>query len=96
MDNIRVSIAEMENIENQLQQRTEDSQAKLQETLLTFSIAGAINLALLALVQIIANLLINAMKFVDEGVSPQIKVSAEIRGECVRLWVEDNGIGIYV
>jgi CHASE3 domain sensor protein len=51
MDNIRASIAEMENIENQLlQQRTKESQAKLQETLLTFSIAAAINLALLALV----------------------------------------------
>jgi PAS domain S-box-containing protein len=46
------------------------------------------------LVQVITNLLTNAMKFVDEGVSPQIKVWAEIHGECVRLWVEDNGIGI--
>ncbi|NEU75762.1 PAS domain-containing protein [Hassallia byssoidea VB512170] len=46
------------------------------------------------LVQVITNLLTNAMKFVDDGVSPQIKVWAEIHGECVRLWVEDNGIGI--
>jgi len=46
------------------------------------------------LVQVIANLLINAMKFVDNGVQPQIKVWAEMRGECVRVWVEDNGIGI--
>jgi PAS domain S-box-containing protein len=46
------------------------------------------------LVQVIANLLINAMKFVDNGVQPQITVWAEMRGECVRLWVEDNGIGI--
>ncbi|MBD0314705.1 MAG: CHASE3 domain-containing protein, partial [Microcoleus sp. T3-bin5] len=51
MDNIRASIAEMKDIENQLlQQRSKESQAKLQETLLTFSIATAINLALLALV----------------------------------------------
>jgi signal transduction histidine kinase len=46
------------------------------------------------LVQVIANLLINAMKFVENGVQPQITVWAEMRGECVRLWVEDNGIGI--
>lgn len=46
------------------------------------------------LVQVIANLLINAMKFVGNGVQPQITVWAEMRGECVRLWVEDNGIGI--
>ncbi|MBD0266637.1 MAG: CHASE3 domain-containing protein [Tolypothrix sp. Co-bin9] len=46
------------------------------------------------LVQVIANLLVNAMKFVDNGVQPQITVWAEKRGECVRLWVEDNGIGI--
>ncbi|MBW4571844.1 MAG: CHASE3 domain-containing protein [Tolypothrix carrinoi HA7290-LM1] len=51
MDNIRADIADMENIENQLlQQRTQESQAKLQETLLTFFIAAVINLALLALV----------------------------------------------
>jgi signal transduction histidine kinase len=55
------------------------------------------------LVQIIANLLTNAMKFVAPGIQPQIRIWTETpvpppdrAGEkkWVRLWVEDNGIGI--
>ena len=44
--------------------------------------------------QVFANLLGNAMKFVAPGVRPQIRLRAEDRGTGVRLWVEDNGIGI--
>lgn len=43
--------------------------------------------------QIVVNLLLNAVKFVA-GVNPQICIWAEQQGERVRLWVEDNGIGI--
>lgn len=46
------------------------------------------------LVQAVANLLSNAAKFVAAGVQPRIRVRTEKRGELVRLWVEDNGIGI--
>ncbi len=46
------------------------------------------------LFQILTNLLTNAIKFVATGVSPQVRVWAEECGEWVRLWVEDNGIGI--
>ncbi|MBW4527261.1 MAG: response regulator [Phormidium tanganyikae FI6-MK23] len=46
------------------------------------------------LVQVISNLLSNAIKFVEADVQPQITVWAEQRGERVRLWIEDNGIGI--
>ncbi len=44
--------------------------------------------------QVFANLLSNAMKFVAPGVRPHIRLRSEERGEVVRLWVEDNGIGI--
>ncbi len=44
--------------------------------------------------QVIANLLLNAMKFVAPGTVPQIRVYAESRCERVRLSIEDNGIGI--
>jgi signal transduction histidine kinase len=44
--------------------------------------------------QIITNLLTNAIKFVASGVQPQVRIWTEHRGGCVRLWVEDNGIGI--
>jgi PAS domain S-box-containing protein len=46
------------------------------------------------LIQILTNLLTNAIKFVSPGVKPQIRVWSEQRDNCIRLWVEDNGIGI--
>jgi signal transduction histidine kinase len=46
------------------------------------------------LMQALSNLLGNAVKFVKAGVTPKIRVWSERRGEDVRIWVEDNGIGI--
>ncbi len=59
------------------------------------------------LVQVVVNLLTNAIKFVPAGVQPCVCVRAEARTDAghtdgqptgarraVRLWVEDNGIGI--
>jgi len=46
------------------------------------------------LVQSIANLIANGIKFVAPGVKPRVRVRSE-RGEgVIRLIVEDNGIGI--
>jgi PAS domain S-box-containing protein len=47
-----------------------------------------------SLAQAISNLLGNAVKFVPAGEPPRIVVRTEARGPKVRLWVEDNGIGI--
>jgi len=46
------------------------------------------------LVQIAANLISNAVKFVPEDTRPRLCIRCEDRDERVRLWVEDNGIGI--
>jgi PAS domain S-box-containing protein len=46
------------------------------------------------IVQVVSNLLSNAVKFVLPGVLPEIKVYSERHDEGLRLWVEDNGIGI--
>ena len=49
------------------------------------------------LTQVVINLFTNAVKFVAPDVSPQIKVWTEQRLDSqpmVRLWIEDNGIGI--
>jgi len=46
------------------------------------------------LAQVVGNLLSNALKFVEPPAAPRVKVWAEEDGEMVRLWVEDNGIGI--
>jgi signal transduction histidine kinase len=47
-----------------------------------------------SLTQVISNLLTNAVKFVATGTAPRVRVWAEkIEGD-VRLWIDDNGIGI--
>ncbi|MGV3771706.1 MAG: PAS domain S-box protein, partial [Verrucomicrobiales bacterium] len=46
------------------------------------------------LTQCFSNLLGNAVKFVEAGKTPKVKVWAEERDAKVRFWVEDNGIGI--
>jgi signal transduction histidine kinase len=47
------------------------------------------------LVQVVTNLLSNAVKFVGDGIPPVVRVRTERRTSArLRLWVEDNGIGI--
>ncbi|MHB8454267.1 MAG: PAS domain S-box protein [Acidiferrobacterales bacterium] len=46
------------------------------------------------LVQIVSNLISNAVKFISAGIEARVRLWAEDRGCYVRLWVEDNGIGI--
>ena len=47
-----------------------------------------------ALTQCVANLLNNAIKFVVPGTNPHVRVWTERMDNCVRLSIEDNGIGI--
>ena len=46
------------------------------------------------LTQCFSNLLGNAVKFVRPGQKPVIRIRAEPRQDWVRLWVEDQGIGV--
>jgi signal transduction histidine kinase len=46
------------------------------------------------LTQVLVNLLSNAIKFVAPGISPEITIRTEQQNKEIRLWVEDNGIGI--
>jgi signal transduction histidine kinase len=46
------------------------------------------------LTQCFSNLLDNAVNFVAPGTIPYIRVRAEEKESRVRLWVEDNGIGL--
>ncbi|RMH16019.1 MAG: PAS domain S-box protein, partial [Gemmatimonadetes bacterium] len=49
---------------------------------------------LTTLVQVVSNLVSNALKFVPEGRTPRVTIRAEERDDVVRLWVEDNGVGV--
>lgn len=46
------------------------------------------------LVQVVANLISNALKFVARDVRPGVRIRAKRRGPVVQLQVKDNGIGI--
>ena len=46
------------------------------------------------LTQVLFNLVNNALKFAVPGVAPAVRLRWEKRGEFVRVWVEDDGIGI--
>ncbi|MCK4328388.1 PAS domain S-box protein [candidate division WOR-3 bacterium] len=46
------------------------------------------------LIQVIMNILSNALKFVSPGVRPRVRLWSEESNNVIRLFVEDNGIGI--
>jgi len=48
-----------------------------------------------SLTQALSNLLANGFKFVAPGTTPRLEVWTETRGDKVRLWLEDNGVGIH-
>ncbi len=44
--------------------------------------------------QVFVNLISNALKFVSPGMTPTIRLRTTDAGEFVRVWVEDDGLGI--
>lgn len=80
----------VEKVLTQLQGEIEDKQAKITVDKPLPQIAGYHS----TLVQCVANLVGNALKFVAPEVRPQVRIWAEERGKYIQLWVQDNGIGI--
>lgn len=54
----------------------------------------AVNADAAALDQVLSNLLSNAVKFVTPAAKPVVRVYSERVGDRVRIWVEDQGVGI--
>lgn len=46
------------------------------------------------MIQVVTNLISNAIKFVESNARPEVRIWAEARENAMRLWVQDNGIGI--
>jgi signal transduction histidine kinase len=70
---------------------------QLQSNRADIRLAGSLPVVLgseAALTQCFSNLLGNAVKFVKPGRKPRVRVRAEPKGNLVRIWVEDNGIGV--
>jgi signal transduction histidine kinase len=44
--------------------------------------------------QVLTNVISNGAKFVASGVAPRLRARAEVHDGRVKLWIEDNGIGI--
>jgi signal transduction histidine kinase len=44
--------------------------------------------------QVLTNLISNALKFVAPSVVPLVRLRTEEHGEFIRVWIEDNGVGI--
>jgi signal transduction histidine kinase len=47
-----------------------------------------------SLTQALSNLLTNAVKFVSPSTIPAVRVRTELVADRVRIWIEDNGIGV--
>lgn len=74
----------------QVENQTRDKHAEVQVQ----SPLGSVCAHLPTLKQILANLINNALKFVSPGRTPLVRIHSTVRDGFVRLWVEDNGIGI--
>lgn len=82
---------------DQLVRNIQEETPTLQEPTATMEIVSPLapvtaNAPLLS--QSISNLLSNAVKFVPCSRKPHVRIWSELRGDRVRIWVEDNGIGI--
>ena len=84
-------------LEASVRQVLEDMASELQARKAVVTVASPLPKVLahrVSLGQVLANLLANAIKFVAGGAVPRVLIRAESLDRTVRLWVEDNGIGI--
>jgi signal transduction histidine kinase len=83
--------AVVDSARDQIQGNLDERNAKLT---VEGPLAAGVRGSLTALVQVVANLLANAVKFVPDDQTPEIRIRSEEREGTIRLWVEDNGVGV--
>ncbi|MDB6029242.1 MAG: domain S-box protein [Verrucomicrobiales bacterium] len=83
----------IEEIEKVLAQSTPEIEERHAEIVLDRSLSK-VSADAPVLDHVLQNLISNAMKFVPPHRRPHVHIYAETRGNRVRVWVEDNGIGI--
>lgn len=74
-----------------------DSYPEFQSSNADIEIRGDIPLVLgneAGLTQCLSNLIGNAVKFVEPDTRAKVRIWADVSGDWIRLWVEDQGIGI--
>jgi light-regulated signal transduction histidine kinase (bacteriophytochrome) len=91
IDIVPVDLAEV--VASAQQQLAEDLAARGAEIVITSPLPKVLGHSA-TLVQVVANLLTNAAKFVVPGAQPRIQIGADRREQMVRFWIKDNGIGI--
>lgn len=93
----RLSRAQIQMQKVDLTSVVEEALKQLQEQLAQVTVAKPLPLVMAhrsTLVQIVTNLLSNAMKFVQPGIQPKLQIYAEEQQYWIQLSIVDNGIGI--
>jgi PAS domain S-box-containing protein len=94
-EEVPITTVDLEDAANEvLQDMAEELRAVRAEVLVRKPLPRVLGDGVL-LARVLANLLGNAVKFVAPGTLPRVTLRAQREGdEWIRLWVEDNGIGI--
>jgi PAS domain S-box-containing protein len=90
---LRLSIVDLNLVMSEAMTQVEAELKQQQATVTLLSVLPKVRGHRTTLVQVVTNLLTNAIKFV-ENTQPQVQIWAETQDEWVQLWVADNGIGI--
>jgi PAS domain S-box-containing protein len=91
--NLGLHSVSLDNAVRQVVESTPQLQAPAAEVRIHMPL-GKVLANVIGLQQCISNLLLNAAKYVAKDVTPLVNIRSETRGDMLRLWIEDNGIGI--
>jgi signal transduction histidine kinase len=94
-EEVPITVVDLEAAVNEvLQDMAEELRAARAEVVVRKPLGEVLGYGVL-LARVLANLIGNAVKFVAPGAIPRVTLRAEEEGDdWIRLWIEDNGIGI--